>query len=147
MQDDIRNDAFIEYAQVHDRYYGTSFKAVDTVRRLGKICVLDIDVQGCRKIRERKGFKGKFVFVAPPSMEELERRLRGRATEDEESLKKRLENARGEMDARDEKGLFDFVVVNDNLEKAYAELKDILKDDIAEAKSQLSKVTEEEKKE
>lgn len=120
---------FLEAADVHGRFYGTSAKAVEDVARAGKICVIEIDVQGCRLVRER-GVEAKFVFVAPPSLEELEKRLRGRATEREEDIVKRVANAEGEMDAMKEKGLFDRVIVNNDLDVAYGELKDVLKDDL-----------------
>lgn len=121
---------FLESADVHGRFYGTSAKAVEDVAVAGKICVIEIDVQGCRLVRKR-GVEAKFVFVAPPSVEELEKRLRGRATESEEDIVKRVGNAKGEMDAMKEEGLFDRVIVNNDLDVAYGELKDVLKDDLA----------------
>lgn len=138
MKDGIDGEKFIEWANVHGRYYGTGYEAVRKVGEVqGKICLLDIDVQGCRQVRE-KGLKAKFVFVAPPSMEELENRLRGRGTEDEDSLTRRLENAKGEMKAKDENGLFDILLINDNLERAYGELKGFLQSDIEEANRRVS---------
>lgn len=123
---------FIEHAEVHGRHYGTSVAAVEAVRKEGRICILDIDVQGCRAAR-KKGLMAKYVFIAPPSVDELEKRLRGRGTETEEAIKRRLGNTQKEMDAKEEKGLFDCVIVNDDLDKAYWELKNVLKEDIEEA--------------
>lgn len=130
--EDVAAGKFIEHAEVHGRHYGTSIAAVETVREQGKICILDIDVQGCRAARAKK-LMAKYLFVAPPSVEELEKRLRGRGTEDESSILTRLGNAKKEIDAKDEPGLFDAVIINDNLEHAYSELKHILNDDIQEA--------------
>lgn len=134
MKAEIADGKFIEYAEVHGKFYGTSIAAVEAVRNSGKICILDIDVQGCRLVRQRN-LPAKFLFISPPSFEELEKRLRGRGTEDEASVTKRLDNAKGEMEARDEPGLFDFIIVNDNLEKAYLDIKDALSNDLAAAQS------------
>lgn len=130
--EEVKQGKFIEHAEVHGRHYGTSIAAVESVREQGKICILDIDVQGCRSARA-KNLNAKYIFVAPPSIEELENRLRGRGTETEDAIKTRLGNAQKEIDAKDEPGLFDSVIVNDDLEKAYGEIKDLVSDDIAAA--------------
>lgn len=129
---DVAAGKFIEHAEVHGRHYGTSVAAVESVREGGRICIFDIDVQGCRAAR-KKELVAKYLFVAPPSMEELERRLRGRGTEEEEMVLTRLGNAKSEMDAMEEVGLFDKVVVNDQLGRAYEEIKDFLRADIESA--------------
>lgn len=126
----VARGEFVEHADVHGRMYGTSRGAVDAVAAAGRVAILEIDVQGCRQVRKAR-LDATFVFIAPPSMDELEHRLRGRGTEAEEAVQKRLDGARAEMQARDEPGLFDRVIVNDNLDKAYAELCDALKDQIA----------------
>jgi len=130
--EDVAAGKFIEHAEVHGRHYGTSIAAVDKVRAEGKICVLDIDVQGCRAARA-KNLLAKYLFVAPPSTAALEARLRGRGTEDESAIATRLGNAQKEIDAKDEPGLFDAVIVNDDLETAYSELKNLLGEDIKSA--------------
>lgn len=137
MKAQIAEGKFIEYAEVHGRYYGTSIAAVEAVRNAGKICILDIDVQGCRLVR-KANFPAKFMFISPPSMQELEQRLRGRGTEDEAAVAKRLENARGEMEARDEPGLFDCLIINDDLERAYSDVKNVLADELAVARSSIA---------
>jgi guanylate kinase len=88
---------------VHGNYYGTSKAAVEKVINGGKLCILDIDVQGARLVRAA-GIPGKFIFIKPPSIEVLESRLRGRGTEKEEAIQKRLGNAKGEIDASTEEG-------------------------------------------
>lgn len=90
---------------MHGNYYGTSKAAVEKVINGGKLCILDIDVQGARLVRAA-GIPGKFIFIQPLSIEILEQRLRGRGTEKEEAILKRIGNARGEMDASTEKGAF-----------------------------------------
>ena len=125
IKQDIADGKFLEYAQVHGNYYGTSLEAVESVRREGKLCLLDIDVQGVRTIkRDGKLPDALYVFVAPPSVENLEERLRGRGTETEETLKRRLGNARTELEYGRGEGNFDMVLVNDDVDVAVEELAD-----------------------
>eukprot|EP00879_Flechtneria_rotunda_P025208 GHRR01026777.1.p1 GENE.GHRR01026777.1~~GHRR01026777.1.p1 ORF type:complete len:251 (+),score=64.94 GHRR01026777.1:92-754(+) len=87
---------FLEYAEVHSNLYGTSKQAVQTTLAAGKVAVLDIDVQGARQVR-KAGIACITVFIAPPSMEELERRLTGRGSETPTSLSNRINNAKQEI--------------------------------------------------
>jgi NAD(P)-dependent dehydrogenase (short-subunit alcohol dehydrogenase family) len=96
--------------------------AVQAVAAAGKCCVLDIDVQGARQVRAAR-LPALFVFVAPPSLEELERRLRGRGTEAEAAVATRLANAAEEMASAGEVGLYDAVIVNGELEACLGELR------------------------
>lgn len=82
---------------MHDNFYGTSQDAVASVIESGKCCVLDIDVQGARQVRQ-SGINAVFVFIAPPSAEELENRLRARGTDSEEQVERRLKAAMQEME-------------------------------------------------
>ncbi len=93
---DVAEGLFLEHATVHSNMYGTTKAAVQAVLESGKVAVLDIDVQGARLVRKAK-VPAIFVFVAPPSLEELERRLRGRGTESEEQVTKRLAAAKDEI--------------------------------------------------
>ena len=116
---------FLEHAHVHGNVYGTSFAAVQAVADEGKCCVLDIDVQGVETVRAQgalAGDRAMYVFVMPPGIGDLEARLRRRNTEDEDSLKERVHNARKEMDKAHTPGLFDHVVVNDDLDTCFGEL-------------------------
>ena len=122
MEADIAAGKFLEYAHVHENIYGTSLAAVEAVAEKGRVCVLDIDVQGA-EIVKKSSLDAVFVFVSPPSMEELEARLRGRGTDKEESIQKRLANAAGEMAKTKVEGFFHAVIVNDDLDRAYGELK------------------------
>lgn len=109
MEKAIAEGSFIEHAHVHGNIYGTSKDAVDAVRKEGKVCILDIDVQGAKSIQEQQAWSDtKFVFINPPSMEELESRLRGRGTETEEKVLKRLANAKGEMEFSKQVSFFDY---------------------------------------
>ena len=122
MEAEIAEGKFLEYADVHGNFYGTSVAAVQAVADAGKIPILDIDVQGARNVRQKMP-DGVFCFVSPPSIESLEERLRARATEDDDQIATRVGNAAKEMEAMHEPGLFTDVIVNDELEVAYSDLK------------------------
>ncbi|XP_059301804.1 guanylate kinase 2-like [Lycium ferocissimum] len=125
MEKDIKDGKFLECASVHGNLYGTSVEAVEVVADAGKRCILDIDVQGARSVRA-SSLDAIFIFISPPSFEELEKRLRDRATETEEQIQKRLRNARVELEQGKSSGLFDHILVNDDLESCYENLKNIL---------------------
>jgi len=118
---DKEPSGFLEWAEVHGNYYGTSVEEVDRLTRAGNDVILDIDVQGARQVLE----KGEpvTVFIAPPDMEELERRLRGRGSEDEETISLRMKNAEQEMSAA---GTYDYLIVNDVLSEAVTALQSII---------------------
>ncbi|PYI18798.1 guanylate kinase [Aspergillus japonicus CBS 114.51] len=123
----VSKHGFIEHAQFGGNHYGTSVQAVKNIAEQGRICILDIEMEGVKQVK-RTDLNARFLFLAPPSVEELERRLRGRNTETEESLKKRLAQAKNELEYAKEPGAHDKIVVNDDLEKAYAELRDFIVD-------------------
>lgn len=120
----IDQGEFLEYARVHNNIYGTSLDAVKAVSSSGKCCILDIDVQGARQVRA-SGLKAIVVFIAPPSFEELEKRLRNRGTETEEQIQLRCTNAKMEMESLNEAGLYDCILTNDDFESCFEKLKDI----------------------
>lgn len=128
----IKNGEFLEHAKVHGNFYGTLGDTVLYAMEEGNHVVLDIDVQGTAQIREslarldprnpiRHGFTD--IFISPPSMEELEKRLRGRGTDDEHVIKKRLENAEEEMACSHE---YSYQIVNGDLDTAYEDLKKVV---------------------
>ncbi|RLN28652.1 guanylate kinase 1-like [Panicum miliaceum] len=125
IEKDISEGKFLEFAHVHGNVYGTSIEAVESVTDEGKRCILDIDVQGARSVRA-SSLEAIFIFVCPPSFKELEKRLRARGTETEEQIQKRLRNARAELDQSNSPGLFDHLLVNDDLETCYENLKKLL---------------------
>lgn len=120
-EDAIERNDFVEHAKVHTNYYGTSYQAIDKIRAQNKICILDIDIQGVQSVKRSK-LDSKYMFIAPPSMKELESRLRGRNTESAEKIKIRLENAVAEIDYSKEPGAFDCVIVNDDLNETFAKV-------------------------
>jgi guanylate kinase len=107
--------AFLEWAEVHGNFYGTSKKAVAEQLALGTDLILDIDVQGARQAREQSEWRAISLFIAPPSWQELERRLTMRNTESVDTVRLRLANARREMA---ETGRYDYVIINDDLDEA-----------------------------
>jgi len=130
MQKSIDDGEFLEHATFGGNLYGTSMKAVKDIQATGKICILDIEIQGVRSVK-KTDLNARYVFVKPPSMDELEKRLRLRATETEESLQKRLKQARIDMEAvSKETTLFDHVIINDDLEGAYREFFKIIENDV-----------------
>jgi guanylate kinase len=118
----LRKDEFLEHAVVYDNYYGTRRSVIGESLARGKDIVLDIDLQGALQIKE-KGYPAVFVYIVPPSIKDLERRLRGRKTDPEEIILKRLSLAREEMAHIDE---YDYLVVNDDLRIAFEEFKAIV---------------------
>lgn len=118
----IETGELLEWAEVHGRKYGTPKRSIREPMERGKTVVLDIDVQGARQVREAFP-EAVLVFVLPPSVSELRRRLSGRGTEGSEERRVRLTTAQAELDAAHE---FDYVVVNDNFEEAVNALQSIL---------------------
>ncbi|KAG5192040.1 guanylate kinase [Tribonema minus] len=124
MEKDIASGIFIEHAKVHGNMYGTSLLEVERIQKSGRVCVLDIDTQGVRLIREKENpaLAPRYIFIAPPSLPVLEARLRGRGTEAEEAVQLRIKNAKDEVRYGLESGSFDEIIVNEDVETAYAEL-------------------------
>lgn len=110
---------FCEWAEVHGNLYGTATAPVVRMLDAGQDVLFDIDVQGAKQLK-KTFYKGTFVFLLPPSREELTRRLTSRGTDSEDSIAKRLANAEGEIA---EANFFDYWIVNDDLDKAYQELR------------------------
>lgn len=118
----VKEDHFVEWANVHSNIYGTSWTSVRAVQATGKRCLLDIDVQGVQRFKalaeERSQLNPRFVFIAPPSIGALETRLRGRGSESAESLQRRVGNAAAEVEYGLTEGNFDRIIVNDDLDQA-----------------------------
>ena len=119
----IKEEAFLEWAEVHGNFYGTALKPITSRLDEGYDVILDIDVQGAGIIRSENRLEAAHVFIAPPDLQELERRLRGRGTEDEKTIQRRLENSRQELSRSSE---YDYLVVNDVLEDAVKMISSII---------------------
>lgn len=119
----IARNEFVEWAEVHGNFYGSSKKVVEQSWKRAGIGIFDIDVQGGNNIK-RKYPDAVTIFILPPSMDELERRLRGRGTDSDDVIRRRMLAARAEC----EKGVqaYDYLIVNDVLADAYETLKGIV---------------------
>jgi len=118
-----QENAFLEYAEVHNHLYGTSKQAVLDQLSQGIDVILDIDVKGAMQVKARFP-DAIMIFILPPSLKELERRLRSRNTEDEKSLKIRIKNAKEEILAAPH---YDYLIINDELSRALDDFKAIIK--------------------
>ncbi|RJX29505.1 MAG: guanylate kinase [Desulfurivibrio sp.] len=114
---------FLEWAEVHGNYYGTSRAEVNRHLARGLDVLLDIDVQGARQVRQTAGGDCFSIFIAPPSWEELTLRLTGRGTDSPETIRLRLDNAIKEMQ---DAGLYDYLIVNDTVDQAVDTLRSII---------------------
>jgi len=123
-EEDIKAGNFLEYAEVHGNYYGTSLKPVHEALTEGKLVIFDIDVQGHRLVRAKMNDITTSAFITPPTLCELETRLRARSTDDETVIIQRVENAKNEIKAV---GEYDFTIINDTVEKAAKEFVIIAK--------------------
>jgi len=116
------SDEFLEYAEVFGNFYGTDRQQVETLRNQGHDVLLEIDWQGAQQVRITQPDCCS-IFILPPSLPELERRLRGRGTDDEDAIRRRLSEAADDMSHWQE---FDHIVINDDLEVATASLQAIM---------------------
>jgi len=119
-----KNNEFLEHAKVFSYHYGTPKRMVEDELKNGKCVLFDIDWQGARQIKEKFDKNSVVsIFILPPSMQELERRLRARASDSEEIVQDRMHKARGEISHFDE---YDFVLVNDDLNNTYHKIRSII---------------------
>jgi guanylate kinase len=129
MRDLLQREHFLEHAEVHGNIYGTSWSSIKSIQADGFRGLLDIDTQGVKRIKtledstdgeQQQQFllKPKYIFIAPPSIETLKERLMGRKSESEESLQRRIGNAKAEVTYGLAEGNFDAIITNDDLEQA-----------------------------
>ena len=118
----IEEDKFLEYAHVHNNYYGTPKEFVEKKINEGKIVILEIDVQGALNIKKNTD-NGVFIFLAPPSLKELKKRIVGRGTETDEDIKIRMNNAKKELQHIQD---YDYIVINDHLNSAITSVNEII---------------------
>ncbi len=117
-EEGIKAGDFLEYATVHGNYYGTSMLPVQKALDEEKLVIFDIDIQGHRLVRAKLGDVVTSIFITPPTLSELEKRLYGRSTENNEVILKRLKSATNEIKAIAE---YDFLIVNDDIQRAAQE--------------------------
>ena len=124
----IKEDAFLEYTKFVGNYYGTPYEYVEQLRNEGKNVFLEIEIEGAKKVLSKcKGDDVISIFLVPPSLEELERRIRGRKSEPDDIIQERLAKARREIGFKDN---YEYVVVNNNLSKACYRIKQIIQNRI-----------------
>ncbi|KAG5983044.1 hypothetical protein E4U55_000940 [Claviceps digitariae] len=121
----IGKDGFVEHAKFGGNRYGTSKMTIEEQTRKGKVVVLDIEMEGVKQIKQ-SSIAARYIFIAPPSLASLEARLRGRGTEDEASVQKRLAQAHKELEFSETPGVHDKIIINDDLDTAYKELEEYI---------------------
>lgn len=123
-KEEIEKDNFVEYAEVFGNYYGTLKREVESKFADNKDIILDIDWQGARQVSDQLDVKRLLrIFILPPSIKELENRLRSRGTDSEEVITKRMNKARDEISHFNE---YDYIVVNDDVDEAFEQIKSII---------------------
>ena len=120
-EENIAQDKFLEHAQFAGNHYGTKKKYIKEKFEQGYNIILEIETQGALQVKEKMP-EAILIFIAPPSIEELEKRLRGRHTEDEETIQKRLAQVKVELERS---GKYDYIVINDSVERAVEEIERI----------------------
>ncbi|KAJ4865603.1 guanylate kinase domain-containing protein [Trichoderma breve] len=115
----ISKNAFVEYTYFSGNYYGTTKQTIKDQTAKGMMVVLEIDIEGVKQMRKATDIDASYVFIKPPSFEELETRLRNRSTETEESIEQRLQQAKQELEQADTPGLYDMVLVNEDIAVSY----------------------------
>ena len=116
---DIEDDNFLEWAEVHGNYYGTSLKPIQKALEESKLVIFDIDVQGFEQVKTKLDDILTTVFITTPTLQELENRLNSRATDSKDVIAKRLVNAKKEIEYIDK---YDYIIINDDLEVASTQL-------------------------
>uniref|UniRef100_T1JVR7 Guanylate kinase-like domain-containing protein n=1 Tax=Tetranychus urticae TaxID=32264 RepID=T1JVR7_TETUR len=134
MEKAIKDGEFIEFTEFSGNLYGTSKKAMEQVQKGGKICVLDLEIEGVKNMK-KSNLKPLFVFVKPPSLEVLEQRLRARGTESIENIDRRLKRAKEDLCMEGIENYFDLIIINEDLDEAYAALKNFIQPAIEIVKS------------
>ena len=131
-EEDIKNGQFLEWAEVHGNYYGTSLKPINKALEKGKLVIFDIDVQGHEIVRKKLDKVVTSVFITTPTLSELEKRLNDRGTDAKEVIEKRITNAKHEIKYFKK---YDYFIINDDLKRASKELVSIA--NIARSKASL----------
>lgn len=122
----VAQGAFVEHTIFNGNQYGTSRRTSSDRIAKGRIVVLDIEINGVKQMKANPRIDARYVFIKPPSFEVLEERLRGRGTEDDENVRKRLAQARIELNYANTHGARDKIIINEDLQTAYEELEEFV---------------------
>lgn len=120
---EIGEGMFLEWAEVHGNFYGTSLRRVEEALKEGKTVLFDIDVQGHRSVREKYGSLVSSIFVTTPSLSILKERLKGRGTDSDEVIQKRIINALGEME---QLKMYDYILINETFQDSLVTMEAIV---------------------
>ncbi|KAJ6005492.1 Guanylate kinase [Penicillium sp. IBT 35674x] len=121
----VSQGAFVEHATFGGNHYGTSQKTISDQTAKGRVVVLDIEMHGVKQMKANPSIDARYIFISPPNFEALAKRLRGRGTEKDEAIQKRLAQAKAELDYANT-GAHDKIIVNDDLQVACKELEDFI---------------------
>ena len=130
-EEDIKSGNFLEWAEVHGNYYGTSLKPIHKALSEGKLVIFDIDVQGFEQVIEKLRDVTTTVFITTPTLKELEKRLNSRGTDSREVIEKRIKNAQVEIKYTQE---YDYLIINDDLDEAADKLISVAKSALIKSK-------------
>ena len=122
-EEKIKNNKFIEWAKVYQYYYGTAFESIDSHQKNGDDVLIELDVQGAKSLR-KSNYKAIFIFILPPSLKELEIRLRNRNTEPESVIRDRMESSKNEMQ---QCKLYDYILTNISVEETTENIISVIK--------------------
>ena len=122
-EEKIKNDKFIEWAKVYQYYYGTAFESIDSHKKNGDDVLIELDVQGAKSLR-KSNYKAIFIFILPPSLKELEIRLRNRNTELESVIRDRMESSKNEVQ---QCKLYDYILTNISVEETTENIISVIK--------------------
>ena len=116
---------FLEHNKFSGNYYGTCKKEIERINKDGKICLLEMDINGASQVKKIK-YPANFLAILPKSTEDVRERLKGRGTESEELIEKRINIGLKELEEINNTNIFDYKIINDDLETAYIDLKEKL---------------------
>lgn len=122
----LSQGAFVQHATLNDNQYGTSRKAIADEMDKGRVVVLDVEMGGVQQLKANPAIDARYVFIKPPNLEDFKTRLCGRGIAEDEKLQQRLEKAKDEIEYATTQGVYDKIIVNDYLEKAYQELEEFV---------------------
>ncbi|KAF4944394.1 hypothetical protein FSARC_14687 [Fusarium sarcochroum] len=120
----IHWEEFVEHTIYNGHHYGTSERAVRLELKIGGTLLLDINIGGVKSLQRSQSLNPRYVFIRPPNLDALKARLKARGTEDEESIKGRLAEAEAELEFAETAGIFDMIIINDDLDEAYRHLEE-----------------------
>jgi len=118
----LKQNEFLEHNFFANNFYGTSKKEIERISKLGKICMMELDINGANQIYKIK-YPANYIAILPPDMEEIKLRLKRRGTESEELIEKRVNSGMNEFEEIKNSDIFNSKIINNNLDEAYSELK------------------------